>query len=118
MGNVVGRRDQRNGTRRGGGAETGANLTFGVWLQQVAIHIAGAAAHRSTGHDVLGNRFLHKAGRGVNLHFTGFHVSFIDHATDTAVVVHMAVGKQHRHHRFFRPVGKIERQSLFGRFGA
>ncbi len=33
-------------------------------------------------------------------------------------MVHMAVGKQHRHHRFFRPVGKIERQSLFGRFGA
>ena len=23
-----------------------------------------------------------------------------------------------RHHRFFRPVGKIERQSLFGRVGA
>ncbi len=115
---VVGRLEQRHGTRRGGGAKTSADLAFGVRLQQVAVHIAGATTHRGTGHNVLGNRFFHESGRGVDFYFASLHVGFINHAADAAVVVNMAVGEQDGDNRLFTAVGVVEIHRFFRRLGA
>lgn len=63
----------------------------GIWFQEVAIHIAGTAAHHVAGHNILGYCCLHKASRRIHFHLAGFHVRFIDNATHTAIVVNMAM---------------------------
>ena len=118
MGNVVGRRDQGHRTRRGGGAKTRPHLAFCIRLQQVAVHIARTAAHRIPGHNVFGNRFFHKAFRGVDLHFAGLHVGFVNHTAQAAVVVDVTVGDHHSDDRFLAAVCIVEIQRFFRRFSA
>ncbi|MNO93834.1 hypothetical protein D3C76_854410 [compost metagenome] len=106
--NDIGRSDQRDVPGRGGGSQPGTHLTFGVGFQQVTVHIAGAAAHHVTGHDVFCDGGFHKSGGCINLHFARFHIRFIHHAAHAAVVVHVAVGINHGYHRFLTAIFKIE----------
>ena len=68
LGDDVGRRDQRHRAGRGRGAEAGADLPLRVGRQQVAVHVARAAAHGVAGEDVLGDRGLEEALGRVDLH--------------------------------------------------
>ncbi len=112
----IGRGNQGDGPGGSGGAQSGADLTFGIRLQQVAVHVAGAAAHHVTGHNVLCHRGFHKAGRGVDFHLPGFNIGFVHHTAHAAVMVHVAVGVDHRHHRLLPAVFKIEIHPDFRRF--
>ena len=118
MGNVVGRRDEGDSTRRGGGAKACTPLAFCIRLQQVAVHIARTAAHRVSGHNVFGNRLFHKAIRRVDFHFARLDVSFVNHAAQAAIVVNVAVGDHHSDDRFLAAVCIVEIQRFFRRFSA
>ena len=48
--------------------------------QEVAVHVAGAAAHRVAGHDVLGDRGFEEALGRVNLDLAGGHIGLVDHS--------------------------------------
>ena len=112
----IGRRNQGNRTRRGGGAKAGADLTGGRWFQQVAVHVAGAAAHDVTGHDIFCHGRFHKAGRRVNFHFAGFYIRLINYAAHPAVVVNVAVGIDNGDDRFLTAVLVIQIHAHFGGF--
>ncbi|MNC28488.1 hypothetical protein D3C75_766930 [compost metagenome] len=106
--NDIGWRNQRDRTGRGGGPQTGTDLAFGIWLQQVAVHVAGAAAHDVTGHNVFCHGGFHKASRSINFGFACLHVGFIDHAAHAAVVVNVAVGVNNGDNGFFTALFEIE----------
>ena len=76
--------------------------------QEVAVHVAGAPAHRVAGHDVLGDRGFEEALGRVDLDLARGHVGLVDHAPDAAVVVDVAVGVDHRLDRLLPAVGVVE----------
>ncbi|MNE50713.1 hypothetical protein D3C80_1453050 [compost metagenome] len=117
LGNIVGGRDQGDGTGGGGGAQPGANLPLGIRLEQVAIHVAGPAAHHVARHDVLGHGGFHEAGGRVNLHLAGLDVRFVHHPAHTAVVIDVAMGVDHRDHRLLAALLEVKLHPHFGRLG-
>ena len=82
----------------------GANLPFGVFGQQIAIHVAGAAGHHITRNDIFADSVFHKMFRSDNLCLTSLHVGLGNHAFDAAPMVDVAVGIDDSHHRFMADV--------------
>jgi hypothetical protein len=115
LGDDVGRRDQRHGAGRGGGAEARADLPLGIGGQQVAVHVARPAAHRVARHDVLGDRRLEEALRRIDLDVARSHVGLVDHAPDTAVMVDVAVGVDHGLDRLLAPIRVVQVEPDLGR---
>ncbi|GAR40753.1 hypothetical protein NGUA11_00062 [Salmonella enterica] len=114
--NDISGRNQCHRPRRGGRPQSGANLAGGIWFQEVAIHIAGTAAHHVAGHNILGYCCLHKASRRIHFHLAGFHVRFIDNATHTAIVVNMAMSINDGDNRLIATVFEIQIHTGFGCF--
>ncbi|MNE12621.1 hypothetical protein D3C80_1054240 [compost metagenome] len=112
----IGWRNQRHRPGGSGCPQTCADLTFSIGFEQIAVHVAGAAAHHVTGHNVLRDSRFHKACRGIHFNFAGFHIGFIHDATHAAVVVNVAMGINNRDDRFIATVFKIEIHPNFGRF--
>ena len=112
----IGRGDQGHRPGGGGGAETRADLALRIRLQQVAVHIAGAAAHDVTRHDILRDGGLHKSGGRVDFHLAGLHICFIHHAAHAAIVVNVAVGVNNGDHRLITAIFIVKIHPDFGRF--
>ena len=86
------------------------HLPLGPRRQEDAVHVAGPAAHGVAGHDVFAHRGLEEALRGDDPDLAGLHVLLGDHALHAAIVVDVAVGIDHRHHRLPGPVLIVEVQ--------
>ena len=85
-------RDQGHRAERGGLAEAGADLAVGAALEQRPVHVAGAAAHRGAGEDVLADRVVEEAGRGEDRDPARLDLLGGDDALGAAEVVDVAVG--------------------------
>ena len=109
-GDLERRRDQGHRTGRGGLAEPGADLPARSTVQRRAVHVAGAAAHRRTGVDVLGDGVLDEAGRGDHDDGAGVDLLLGGDALDAAEVVDVGVGVDHRGDRPVAAVLPVERQ--------
>jgi hypothetical protein len=74
-----------------------------------------SAAHRVAGEDVLGDRGLEEALRGIDLDVARSDVGLVDHAPDTAEMVGVAVGVDHGLDRLLAAVLEIEVDRDLGR---
>ncbi len=100
VGDVVGRLDQRRNIGRSRLPQTSTHLPRRVFGQQVAIHVAGAAAHHVTGDDIFADGVLHEMLRSDNLCLAGFNVGRINDPLDAAPVIDVAVGIDDGDNRF------------------
>ncbi|MNC27059.1 hypothetical protein D3C75_752190 [compost metagenome] len=110
----VGWGNQGDGTRRSGGAQPRTHLAFGIRFQQIAVHIAGAAAHDVTRHDVFCHGGLHKAGGGINLHFARLDIGLIDYTSHTTIMVYVAMSVDNSDNGLFTSIFIIEIHTHFG----
>ena len=108
LGDDVRGRDQGDGAGGHGEAQAHGHLPLGPRRQEDAVHVAGPAAHGGAGHDVFIQGGLEEAVGRDDLDLAGLDVVFGDHALDAAIVVHVAVGIDHRHHRLLGPVLIVE----------
>jgi hypothetical protein len=107
---VEGGREQRDRAQRGGLAQAGAELSFGAALQQCAVHVGGASAHRRAGEDVLGDRVVEEAVGGEDRHLAGLRVLRRQHTPGAAEVVDVAVGVDQTGDRAVAAVLAVERE--------
>ncbi len=107
----VGGRDQRHRAQRGGLAQPGANLAVCTFRQQRAVHVKRTPAHRGAGIDVLGDGVFQKSGRRIDFRAAGLHIRIAGDTLHPAVMIHMRVGIDDRHHRFAVDMFVIQRQS-------
>ncbi|CZX66006.1 Uncharacterised protein [Enterobacter hormaechei] len=111
----IGRGNQGHRPGGGGGAEPRTHLAFRIRLQQVAVHIAGAAAHDVARHDIFRDGGLHKSGWRVDFNLAGLHVGFVHHAAHAAIVVNVAVGVNNSDDRFLAAIFIVKIHPDFGR---
>ena len=109
-GDVDRRRDQRHGAGRRRLAQPGADLPGGALGQQRAVHVRGAAGHRSARVDVLADRVLEEPVGGEHGHAAGRHVVGRDDAACAAEVVDVAVRVQQPGDRPLAAMLAVERQ--------
>jgi hypothetical protein len=105
-----GRRDQRDGARRGRLAEPGADLPGRALGQQRAVHVRRAARHRAAGVHVLAHGMLEEPLRGEHGHAARCDVVRRHHAARAAEVVDVAVRVEQARHRPVAAVLAVERE--------
>ncbi len=91
-------------------ADGRVNLPKRACGQGIAVLIRCTAAHGITGIYVLGNGFLHKTNRGVDINIACDHLSLIHHTTHTPKMVDVRVRIHNGDHRTFTQlfVGKLQ----------
>ena len=85
--------------------------------QQGAVLIKGATAHGVAGQHVLAHGLFQEAFWRNDLDLASLHIVFADDAFDTAIVVGVTVGVDHRLHGFLGTVFVVKVEAGFGHFG-
>ncbi len=104
-GDLVRGRHERNARKTGHPlAEARVDVTLGVFGEQHAVHIHGAADHDRAGQDVLADRRVEETLGRDHRHAGARSVVIAQYAADPAEVIGVAVGVDHGAHRSFTEV--------------